>query len=218
MNELQINNTIIRYNITKKNNKNTYYYFKQDGYLQINLAKHQSSKKAISYIIEHASTFEQKYIKHCINTPDPTTLYLWGVPYKRVKTTSKKVTIDYENRVLFEPENDIDHRSLKSFQKQLIQQELDVLIDRYKNNPYVNIDGIKYTIRSMTSRHGSCNKTKRRISLNLRLVQYETRFLEYIFLHEIAHLIHANHSTMYYQLLGKLCPNHERLRRDLRDQ
>ena len=43
-------------------------------------------------------------------------------------------------------------------------------------------------------------------------------YTEYVFLHEIAHLVYPNHSKDYYNLLEKLCPNYKEVRKELKKQ
>jgi predicted metal-dependent hydrolase len=63
------------------------------------------------------------------------------------------------------------------------------------------------TIRVMRSRWGSCNARHKKICLNLRLVKASSECIDYVVMHELAHLIHANHSEAYYLLLSILMPD-----------
>ena len=90
------------------------------------------------------------------------------------------------------------------------------LHQQYKDNEYVDLSSVKYKTRYTNTRHGSCNASRKTINLNLYLVQYERKYIEYVYLHEIAHLKHQNHSVKYYDLLEKLCPNYKQLRKELK--
>ena len=67
----------------------------------------------------------------------------------------------------------------------------------------------------MQTRFGSCNPINQSININLHLVNYKEKYLEYVFLHEIAHLNHQNHSKDYYNLLSKLLIDHKQLKKEL---
>lgn len=72
----------------------------------------------------------------------------------------------------------------------------------------------KMKIRLMKTRWGSCS-TKGNINLNLRLIQTPTACIDYVILHELAHLKEHNHSRAYYNLLDKLLPDWRDRREEL---
>ena len=55
----------------------------------------------------------------------------------------------------------------------------------------------------MKTRWGSCNKNKKYINLNGELISKRYKAIEYVILHELCHLIHANHSRDFYNLVEK---------------
>lgn len=63
------------------------------------------------------------------------------------------------------------------------------------------------TIRKMKTRWGSCSPTRQRVSLNLHLIQTPLCCIEYVALHEMAHFIHPNHSSAFYQCLAQVMPD-----------
>ena len=60
MDYLTVDNYDIPYKIEKKKNKNTYFYFKQEGYIQINLSRYQSKKIVLNYLKENSDRFIKK--------------------------------------------------------------------------------------------------------------------------------------------------------------
>ena len=67
-------------------------------------------------------------------------------------------------------------------------------------------------IRRMTSRWGTCNTERRRITVNLELAQRDVALLEYVIVHELAHLIERGHNTRFYSVMDAHMPDW-RLRR-----
>ena len=63
------------------------------------------------------------------------------------------------------------------------------------------------TIRRMKRRWGSCNPATGHITLNLRLIEKPTACIEYVALHELAHLLHPNHDRAFYNFLDLHMPN-----------
>ena len=72
--------------------------------------------------------------------------------------------------------------------------------------------------RNMTSRWGSCQPQTSRISLNLRLARLPREYTVYVLLHEMCHLLHADHSTAFYEELTKVCPNAMALREKIKSE
>jgi len=67
----------------------------------------------------------------------------------------------------------------------------------------------KITVRDQRSRWGSCSE-KGTLSLNWRLLLATPEVQDYVILHELAHLIHLNHSPAFYELLTRLDPDRKK--------
>lgn len=75
----------------------------------------------------------------------------------------------------------------------------------------------KLSFRNQKTRWGSCS-SQGKISLNWRLVAYSPEVMDYIVIHELAHLKHQNHSARFWNLVGEFCPDYQKFRKHLRDQ
>jgi predicted metal-dependent hydrolase len=64
------------------------------------------------------------------------------------------------------------------------------------------------SIRRQRSRWGSCS-SDRRISLNCALLFVEPSLVEYLFVHELCHTRHLNHSRGFWKLVGRIDPDFE---------
>lgn len=62
------------------------------------------------------------------------------------------------------------------------------------------------SVRAQRTLWGSCSRRHAAISLNWRLVRMPAEIREYVLLHELAHLRHANHSRRFWSLVASLCP------------
>ncbi|VDG77250.1 zinc metalloprotease [Actinobaculum suis] len=70
----------------------------------------------------------------------------------------------------------------------------------------------EYRIRNMKTRWGSCNIPKRRIWLNLQLAKWAPNCLEYVVIHELAHLVEAKHNARFHSLVETFCPDYRHLK------
>ena len=67
--------------------------------------------------------------------------------------------------------------------------------------PIVQKEITSVRIREMRTRWGSCNPSKSFINLNSELIKKPRYCIEYVILHELAHLIYPNHSKAFYNYL-----------------
>ncbi|MDP6374107.1 MAG: SprT family zinc-dependent metalloprotease [Vicinamibacterales bacterium] len=64
-------------------------------------------------------------------------------------------------------------------------------------------------------RWGSCDQ-RGTIRLNWRIIQAPMRLVDYVVVHELVHLRYRGHGRDYWQALGKVMPDYERRREELR--
>ncbi|WP_272002873.1 M48 family metallopeptidase [Roseovarius sp. ZX-A-9] len=73
----------------------------------------------------------------------------------------------------------------------------------------------KWGIRPMKTKWGSCNPEKRTIWLNSELAKKPERMIDYIILHEMAHLISPRHDTKFTGVLDRELPRWKDIRNEL---
>ncbi len=71
----------------------------------------------------------------------------------------------------------------------------------------VGVEVPEFRIRRMTTRWGTCNIQARRITLNLELARREPELLEYVVVHELAHLIERGHNARFYSVMDAALPD-----------
>lgn len=76
-----------------------------------------------------------------------------------------------------------------------------------KWEPLLGVHAERWGCRRMTSRWGSCNTRTRRISLNLELARRPPACLEYVVVHELAHLLEPGHGPRFKALLDRSLPD-----------
>lgn len=73
----------------------------------------------------------------------------------------------------------------------------------------------KVTIKDMSASWGRCSSGGN-ISINYKAVTYSRRHIEYVCIHELAHLVHMDHGKEFWALVEKFCPDWKKLRAQMR--
>ncbi|WP_297277914.1 M48 family metallopeptidase [uncultured Brachyspira sp.] len=80
----------------------------------------------------------------------------------------------------------------------------DSLIKKYSSIMGLEID--TFSVKKLKSKWGSCDIRKKHITFNLELMKYPIQAIEYIVIHELAHLVEANHSRKFYDVVSLYMP------------
>ena len=73
--------------------------------------------------------------------------------------------------------------------------------------PIMGVKAGKIAYRNMTSRWGSCRKQTQRLTFNTRLGGADESMIEYVVVHELCHLIYADHSARFWALVASCLPD-----------
>lgn len=81
--------------------------------------------------------------------------------------------------------------------------------------PRVGVDPAALELRDQTRRWGSCSHAGV-LRFNWRIVMAPSPLCDYVVVHELCHLIHHEHSSMFWRLVGAVLPDFELRRSRLR--
>lgn len=82
-----------------------------------------------------------------------------------------------------------------------LKKKIHGYVEKYEPLIGVKANEIKY--RKMTSQWGSCSKNKGIIRFSTNLAKCSDRFIEYVVVHEMAHLIENNHSKRFWEIVKR---------------
>jgi predicted metal-dependent hydrolase len=81
-------------------------------------------------------------------------------------------------------------------------------------SPRLGVAVPRLFLSSARTRWGSCN-AEGHVRLNWRLIQAGQPTVDYVVVHELAHLIEMNHSRRFWSLVNAACPHHLEARAEL---
>lgn len=113
------------------------------------------------------------------------------------------------------PGTDRDERAalLAAWYRERLESSIPRLIATWE--PFMGVTVKEWRIRKMKTRWGSCNVRKGRIWLNLELAKKPMRCLEYVIVHEMAHLIEPSHNRRFWGILDRHMPDWRPRREEL---
>lgn len=93
------------------------------------------------------------------------------------------------------------------FYKKLAKEYIPYLVDKHSKRMNLFPTSIKY--RKNKNTWGSCNY-KNGLNFNTMLCKFPLEVMEYVVIHELAHIKHKNHSKKFWDLVLKYCPDYKR--------
>jgi predicted metal-dependent hydrolase len=147
--------------------------------------------------------------------------YLWGRRHllNVVEGEGKAfVTLDHKRITLHvRPGSDAAKRAevLHEWHKRLLHDVVPGLIAKWQPRLGVQVSG--YFLQRMKTQWGSCNHAAGNIRLNTELVKKPKDLLEYVVVHEMAHLLEPTHSERFTALLDLHYPTWKEARAELNE-
>ena len=145
--------------------------------------------------------------------------YLWGRRYlMSIAEVADKPGVKLGHRRLtlqVRPGSSIGKRAkvMHGWHKSLLHAIVPGLIAKWEGKLGVNASG--YFLQRMKTKWGSCNPAKRHIRLNTELVKKPKDLLEYVVVHEMAHLLEPRHSERFVAILDRHWPQWRESRAEL---
>lgn len=173
----------------------------------------------LSWIREQQRQFENQARESTRQFVERESHYLWGRRYllSVVYCDAKpKVTLDHKQITLqVRPGSDRAKRAevFHEWHKSLLHEAVPSLIQKWEEKLDVKVSS--YFLQRMKTKWGSCNHKAKNIRLNTELVKKPRDLLEYVIVHELAHLIEPTHSDRFVCILEHHYPNWREASSDL---
>ena len=99
----------------------------------------------------------------------------------------------------------IRKKAFTDFCAKVLSENVPEIFERYETLLGVKASGVKF--RAMKSRWGSCNVSTKEIHLNSFLAVHPYKCLEYVVMHELAHLIEPSHNERFKAVMTAFMPD-----------
>ena len=147
--------------------------------------------------------------------------YLWGrryllsIVYKDIKPS---VTLDHKRiTIIVRPGSDASKRAevFHQWHKSLLHEVVPPLLQKWQTK--MGVEVAEYFLQRMKTKWGSCNHQAKHIRLNTELVKKPKDLLEYVVVHELAHLLEPTHNARFVAILDKHYPTWREARAELNE-
>ena len=98
------------------------------------------------------------------------------------------------------------HNAIENFYKQKATEKIRPLTKKWAK--IMNVEPEHISFRYSKRRWGSCSSTNR-ISFNYHLVKLSSSLIEYVVIHELAHIAFENHSKKFWKLIHRHLPDYK---------
>ena len=97
--------------------------------------------------------------------------------------------------------------------RMLAKQGLDYKVKFFSN--HMSVTPLAVKINSAKTRWGSCSG-KKSLNFSWRLIMAEENVINYVVVHELAHIMEMNHSDRFWAIVGKVLPDYRARRERLK--
>ncbi|MFA7500215.1 MAG: SprT family zinc-dependent metalloprotease [Sulfurimonas sp.] len=213
INKIRFNNLEILH-LCKTNLKNSYISVKKNG--DITLKTPKVSNRYIENLLLKKEPWIRKQLKIIEENPpkvhnlqDEVLLFgeLFSIDSEeasKLREYLKKIDISKTDTIL-----SCYDKYYKNYAKNYLTQRA----QHYAKEMALSYNTIKF--RKMRSRWGSCS-SRGTITFNTELIKIDRRLIDYVVVHELAHLVHMNHSKKFHDLVSQYIPDSRGLIQELK--
>lgn len=110
---------------------------------------------------------------------------------------------------------EVGHRRdlLDRWYRKQLKLEIAPLIAKWE--PALGVKAASWGVRKMKTRWGSCNPAARRLWFNLELAKKPPECLEYVVVHELAHLLERRHDARFKEIMTLHLPQWRQIKKRL---
>jgi predicted metal-dependent hydrolase len=102
---------------------------------------------------------------------------------------------------------------LESWYRETLRERLTPFIKKWENQ--LGVISKEWKIKKMKTKWGSCNQDAKRVWFNLELAKVDDYCIDYVVMHELAHLKVRNHGKQFIQILNTNMSDWEQRRAQL---
>ncbi|WFA07694.1 SprT family zinc-dependent metalloprotease [Tissierella sp. Yu-01] len=188
-----------------------------NGRITLSVPNNLSEEKIHSFLFDRISWMKKQQQKFVSTEIPEEKEYITGEKHlffgqeytlQIIVSNRTKIEIADNHINLYIPQNtSIDKKEslMSEWYRSELKKAIPNYIEKYERLMKVKVED--WGIRKMKSRWGTCNIIDKRIWINLELSKKSRDCLEYIIVHEMAHLLERGHGTKFKEVMDTYYPN-----------
>ena len=221
---IKLNDIVV--DVTQKKIKNIHLSVYPNGQVKISAPLHMNQETLRTFLISKLGWIKQKQTKFqnqeretprdCINRESH---YVWGRCYllKVIESDAPpKIILGHSEMLLHVRPNasqDYKQAVVDEWLRMELKKALPPLLEKWQLIMGVKVN--KFFVQKMKTRWGSCNYTQGNVRFNSLLAKKTPQCLEYVVVHELAHLLEPSHNARFHSLMSQFLPNWKLIKAEL---
>ena len=206
--------------VSRKRIKNIYLRIKPDGSVSVTAPVGCSDEKIYSFVSSKLSwiyrTRKKVLDKFEEENGVPESISIFGVGYPVKYFESEKEAIyinedDVEVHVPNPQDQEKVQELVEKMYRKLSHEEISLLLPKWEKR--MDLYPEEWKICKMKTMWGNCRPKTKTIHFSLNLAGKPREFIEYVIVHELAHLKENNHSKRFWNIVEKYIPDYKRIRK-----
>lgn len=174
----------------------------------------------VDWVRKHQQRMRERPWPMPLEYVDGERLYVWGRPYTlQVREANPSAGVELAgDSLILKVRAGAGRRKkqavLDAWYRDQLLEVLPELTEKWERA--TGVKAKRYSVRKMRSRWGSCSPRNRDIRLNTELTKKSPACLEYVLVHELAHVLEASHNHRFKAIMDRFMPKWRALRKELR--
>ena len=219
---IQLNNLIVE--VTRKKMKNIRLRIYPNGQVKVSAPLkmkheiiHDFLASKLVWIQQTQTKLQQRETQK--QHVDNKSCYVWGKRYLLdviEQDTRPHITLaDNEMRLYVRADTTQEFRQaiIDEWLRDELKRAIPPLIEKWQ--PIMGVTVNKFFVQKMKTRWGSCNYTQSNVRFNSELAKKLPACLEYVVVHELAHLLEPSHNARFHSLMSQFMPNWKLIKAEL---
>lgn len=198
--------------VEKKKNKNTYIRVKENQSILVTTHYLVTNRQIMDLITRNENAIRKMIQKRVNEQERNEKFYYLGSIYDIIIVPTLEEMDIVGDKIYVKSEKELE-RFIDRKRKALFREHYEMYHNRFQEP--IPMPTLK--IRTMKTRWGVCNKKSNTITLNANLIKYSIECLDYVIVHELAHLVYFDHSKNFWNVVAKYFPEYKKCRRELKD-
>ena len=222
MSEIKLHNIVIE--ITRKKMKNIRLRIYPNGQVKVSAPLKMKHEIIHNFLVSKLTWIQQtqaKLLQREKHKPpeDDKSCYVWGTPYAlnviEQDTPASIMLMDSEMRLYVRANTSQEFRQaiIDEWLRYELKKAIPPLLEKWQ--PIMGVQVQKFFVQKMKTRWGSCNYTQGNVRFNSQLAKKPIECLEYVVVHELAHLLEPSHNARFHNLMSQFLPNWKLIKAEL---